>query len=390
MPALANKRVLTELLLQRLRPRAQRFLVWDERQHGLAVQVRPNGQRAWKVIYNIRGRTRWFHLGAGNAIGLQQARALARDIMYAVAKGEDPQADKRARRNAGTFAELAQNYLEQYAKRHNKSWKQADKLVRRYLLPGWGKLEAKAINRSDVRLAIGRIAAPVLANQVLAAASAIFSWAVKQEVIAVNPCRGIDRHQTTSRERVLDDRELPLFWQAFDKAGRAGIALKLILLTGQRPGEVGHMRPEHIVDGWWKMPGQPSGDWPGTKNGQSHRVWLPQPAQALLNGDIPNEVRNAPKLDPVMRAICSELGITEKVTPHDLRRTHGTKITALGFGRDAMNRVQNHREGGIASVYDRHGYAEENKRFMEAVAAEIMRLAEGREPSSKVVPLRKG
>src|SRR5262245_6124999 len=341
MPALANKRVITELTLKRLRPRAQRFLVWDERQHGLAVQVRPNGQRAWKVIYNIRGRTRWFHLGAGNAIGLQQARALARDIMYAVAKGEDPQADKRAKRNAGTFGELASNYLEQYAKRHNKSWKQADKLVQRYLLPKWAKLEAKAINRSDVRLMIGRIAAPVLANQVLAAASAIFSWAVKQEVIAVNPCHGIDRHPTTSRERVLADSELPLFWQAFDKAGRAGTALKLILLTGQRPGEVTHMRSEHIIDGWWKMPGQPTAGWPGTKNGQSHHVWLPQPAQALLDGGHFNQVEKSPKLDPVMRAICSELGIAEKVTPHDLRRTHGTKVTALGFGRDAMNRVQN-------------------------------------------------
>src|SRR5262249_25013507 len=184
--------------------------------------VRPNGLRAWKVIYNIRGRTRWFHLGAGNAIGIKQARELARDIMYAVAKGEDPQADKRARRSAGTFAEIAQNYLEQHAQRHNKSWRQADALVRRYLLSKWAKLEAKAINRSQVRLAIGRMAAPVLANQVLAAASAIFSWAVKQEVIAVNPCRGIDRYETTSRERVLDDSELPLFWQAFDKAGVAG------------------------------------------------------------------------------------------------------------------------------------------------------------------------
>ena len=50
------------------------------------------------------------------------------------------------------------------------------------------------------------------------------------------------------------------------------------------------------------------------------------------------------------------------------RRTHGTMITKLSFGRDAMNRIQNHREGGIASVYDRHGYAEENQRIMEAVA----------------------
>src|SRR5262249_4400350 len=150
------------------------------------------------------------------------------------------------------------------------------------------------------------------------------------------------------------------------------------------PGEVGHMRAEHIVDGWWEMPGKPSGDWPGTKNGQSHRVWLPQPAQALLltKGEM------SPKLDPVMRSICAELGITEKVTPHDLRRTHGTKITALGFGGDAMNRIQNHGEGGIASVYDRHEYAEENKRVMETVAAELIRLAEGREPSGKVIPLR--
>jgi integrase len=391
MPALANKRVLTELLLQRLRPRAQRFLVWDSKQNGLALQVRPNGQRAWKVIYNFRGRTRWFHLGAGNAIGLKEARELARDIMYAVAKGEDPQADKRARRNAGTFAELAERYVEDHAKRHNKSWRQADALVRRYLLPSWAKLEVKAINRSDVRLAIGRIAAPVLANQVLATASAIFSWAVKQEVVTVNPCRGIDRHQTTSRERVLADSELPLFWQAFDNAGIAGTALKLILLTGQRPGEVGHMCSGHIVDGWWEMPGKPTGDWPGTKNGQSHRVWLPQPAQSLLSEVLLSDHRTvtAPKaLSPMMRSICSELGIADKVTPHDLRRTHGTKVNALGFGRDAMNRIQNHREGGIASVYDRHKYAEENKRIMEAVAAEIMRLAEGRAASGKVVPLR--
>jgi hypothetical protein len=78
-----------------------------------------------------------------------------------------------------------------------------------------------------------------------------------------------------------------------------------------------------------------------------------------------------------MRAICAELGITDKVTQHDLRRTHGTMVTGLGFGRDAMNRIQNHREGGIASVYDRHQYAEENRRVMETVAAHILTLAEG-------------
>jgi len=61
-------------------------------------------------------------------------------------------------------------------------------------------------------------------------------------------------------------------------------------------------------------------------------------------------------LDKAMRDICLKLGIKDKVTPHDLRRTFSSKVTALGFGRDAMNRVTNHREGGIADVYDRHHY----------------------------------
>ena len=88
-----------------------------------------------------------------------------------------------------------------------------------------------------------------------------------------------------------------------------------------------------------------------------------------------------------MRKVCSSLGV-ERATPHDLRRTHGSAITRLGYGRHAMNRIQNHREGGIATVYDRHGYAEENKRIMEAVAAHIIRLAEDRPVGDNVVQFR--
>jgi integrase len=91
------------------------------------------------------------------------------------------------------------------------------------------------------------------------------------------------------------------------------------------------------------------------------------------------------RLDDAMRDACKKIG-AERATPHDLRRTHGTTVAALGFGREAMNRVQNHREGGIASVYDRHQYAEENRRVMEAVAARIMALVTG-EDGGNVVKL---
>ena len=319
--------------------------------------------------------------------------------MLEVATGRDPVAERRAERGAGTFAELANRYLEEHAKRKNKSWKQADALVRRHLLPRWGKLEAKSISRVDVRAMTGRIAAPIVANQVLAAASAIFTWAVNQEIVAVNPCRGVERNETKSRERVLSNAELPRFWNAFDNTGlMAASALKVILLTGQRPGEVSHMRREHIEDGWWTMPGKPvpTLGWPGTKNGQSHRIWLPEAALEVIAALSDDETTGfvfagsrggaVPNLDEAMRQVCAAIG-AERATPHDLRRTHGTTITALKFGREAMNRVQNHREGGIADVYDRHEYAEENKILMERVAAHIMMLAEERLPADNVVRL---
>jgi integrase len=398
----ARKRRLTELAVRKLKPGGAAYLVWDLKQPGLAIRVQPSGSRAWKAIYSYHGRPRWLHLGDARAIGLADARTLAMETMVAVARGKDPAAEKRAERGAGTFAELAERYVTHYAKKRNKSWKQSDYLVRRYLLPRWGKLQASTITRGDVRTLLAKIEAPVLANQVLAAASAIFSWAVKQEIIGSNPCRGIERNDTRSRERVLSESEVPRFWTAFDDAGHViSTALKMILLTGQRPGECAAMRHEHIKDGWWELPGEPvpALGWPGTKNGAAHRVWLPKPVQALLaelddGGETTGFVFPAARgrrgiwgLDAAMRAACKKLKV-ERATPHDLRRTHGSTITALGFGRDCMNRVQNHREGGIASVYDRHQYSDENKRVMEAVASKIMALAEGRS-DEKVVPLRR-
>ena len=390
-----NKRRLSAQFVQKARPQARAFLVWDTDQKGLAVQVQPSGYRAFKVIYRHRHRSRWFHIGDAKAIGLADARTKAAELMLAVIRdGKDPAAEKRIYRQSTTFGAMASRYVEEYAKRKNKSWPQADQLVRRYLLPMWGELDASAISPSDVRAVLGRITAPITANQVLASASAIFSWAIRQEILTNNPTRGVEQNTTTSRERILSDSEIPVFWQAFGDAGMAGKALRVLLLVGQRPGEVAHMRREHVVDGWWTLPGKPEAatEWPGTKNAQTHRVWLPQPVRdmiAELNTDDSGFVFGRVwALDKLMRRICERINIS-RATPHDLRRTHGTTVASLGFGRDAMNRIQNHREGGIASVYDRHQYADENKRIMESVASRLLDLALGTGAPTNIIPLQK-
>jgi len=224
--------------------------------------------------------------------------------------------------------------------------------------------------------------APITANQTLAAVSAVYTWATKEEILPANPCRGVARNPTTSRDRILSDAEVPLFWQAFGQAGLAGAALQVLLLTGQRPGEVAHMRREQISDGWWTMPGAPDGNgWPGTKNKQTHRVWLPKAVRSIiaeLNYDDGAGFVFGPSMDlgSTMRSICRQVAVPRAV-PHDLRRTHGSTITKLGFGRDAMNRIQNHKEGGITDIYDRHSYSSENQHVMEAVASHLLALAQG-------------
>ena len=132
----------------------------------------------------------------------------------------------------------------------------------------------------------------------------------------------------------------------------------------------------------------------GNEERRTHRVWLPTAAQSLVTEMDQTGMLLAgrvvkPSLAPSWRGhagICTKLKV-ERATPHDLRRTHGTTIISLGFGRDAMNRIQNHKEGGIGSVYDRHQYGEENKRVMGSRGRRIMALVEGRAAETNVVRL---
>ena len=378
----ANRRKLTDLFVSTRKSGERDELIWDLKQPGLALCVRTTGKRTWKVIYRHAGQPRWLHLGDVRSLGLADARRLAAHIMLDVIEGKDPAAERKAARDSGTFADLAKQYVDLISSKHNKSWKQADALVARHLLPRWGKLKANAITRADVRAMMARIEAPIVANQTLAAASSIFAWAVRQEIITVNPCVGVDRNPTTARERVLSDAEVVALWP------KLGHALKLILLTGQRPGEVAAMAREHIIEGWWQMPGRPVGSWPGTKNGRDHRVALSDTAQGLIELHLKGKVK-AKRSGERMQRLVAELGL-ERATPHDLRRTCLTWITRLGFGRDAMDRIANHKKGGITDVYDRHGYADEDKRIMTAVARHVGMLIGESAPDNVTLLAAKG
>ncbi len=396
-----RRRRLTDRFVRTVRPEPARALYWDEAQEGLVLVVHPTGRKVWRLYYRHGGRPRWYTIASASRLGLAAARAEARRLSAGMVTDPtlDVQAEKAAARRVGTFEELARRYLEEYAKRQLKSWDQSERDIERWLLPRWGHLQASTIRRADVRALHADLTSrdsPVSANKAVVRASAVFDWAIKNEVIDLpaNPAHGVESNKAKPRERHLSDAEIPAFWTGIEEAGPVrAAALRMLLLTGQRPVEVGHMRRadveigEHrLTDqngreyaaygGWWHLPGEPQEGWPGTKNEQSHRVWLPAPAVALIEEldegfYVFPGARGRPvsRLDQTMRA----LRVEPPVRPHDLRRTHGTLVTSLGFTRDQMNRLHNHKDGGIASVYDRHGYAHETRTIQEAVADLVMR-----------------
>lgn len=88
-------------------------------------------------------------------------------------------------------------------------------------------------------------------------------------------------------------------------------------------------------------------------------------------------------LDVTMRDICRQLAAA-RATPHDLRRTFGTMVTTLGFGRPSMDRLMNHKEKGVGSIFDRYSYSAETQRIMETTAARIIALAEKTDTPTKL------
>jgi hypothetical protein len=69
------------------------------------------------------------------------------------------------------------------------------------------------------------------------------------------------------------------------------------------------------------------------------------------------------------------------------------EYTGLGFGRDAMDRILNHKkskkgkEKNVIDVYDRYEYGPQDKIIMESVAANIMALIDG--GAGNVIPFEK-
>ncbi len=146
---------LTDLAIQRLKPPAAgRVEYWDVMLPGFGLRVTENDVRTWVVMYRMGGRARRLTIGRYPALSLADARALARDAMYEVAKGNDPGAAKAARNEPperNTFADAAEDFLRRHVGKLRRSTRQEyARYFEKVLVPRWGRRRLADLARADV------------------------------------------------------------------------------------------------------------------------------------------------------------------------------------------------------------------------------------------------
>lgn len=412
---------------------------------GLYLLVQSSGAKSWALRYRFDGKPKKLTVGSvllerigeapdgplpfGVPMTLTEARKAAREALQQIAEGTDPAAAKAAAKAAkaadaeagrDTVEILGQRFIERYCKPRNRSWTEVQRQFKAEINPHWGKRKAQDITKRDVLDLLDGIidrGSPVTANRVFATVRRFFGWLIERDILTASPCAGIKKPTPEkSRERILSDDELRLFWKATDGFDHPfGPMWRLLLLTGQRRNEIAGMRRSELaLDGdapAWTIPRD------RTKNANAHLVPLAPAAVDIIEGlpkigkagyvftttgetPVSGFSRSKGRLDNAMLAIlkkeaekAGEDPDKVELTPwtlHDLRRTMASGMARLNINLPVIEKCLNHVSGsfaGIVGVYQRHEFTEEKRRAFAAWADFIDGLVSDK-PAGNVVPMR--
>ncbi len=360
----------------------------------------PLGNRFWRVRYYIGEKEKIATLGTfneGDREGyLTQSQATERAAEYR----RTAKIDRLDPAEVGrTFDELYSDWLERHAKVKKRSWRADERLYKYHVKKRIGSSVVAEIKRRDILDVLDDVfkTSGVQANRVQSLISAVFGWALSEDMVEANPATGIvKRAKEIARDRVLSDAELRRWWHALDTNAtpRVATVLRILLLTGLRLNEVCGMRWDELNGDVWEIPGS------RTKSKLPHSCPLTPTVKALIDkvaiegspfvfagidrGKVIDKPISRFTPDYAYSCLAVKLGMIEpkanprdkakpNTTIHDLRRTMATNLAKFGVGEDLIDRVQGRmRRGGVGWVYNRHSYLSEKRAALEKWEAQLL------------------
>lgn len=439
--------LLTDAAVAKLRPDKKRRRIRDLGSQALFLIITTSGHKSWQMRFRRPGgKIGKVTLGPvhtdgeiaaeptiGMPLTLRAARQLAAEVHRQRSLARDVIADQKAdrhrrraeieQRQKENFESSAKRYVEEHARKRLRGWRdRARRLGLSYSPSGdeppdqikgglaerWAERTLRDIDSHDIWNVVEeakRFGAPGLtvrsevqsesrARHLRSTLSALFSWAQRQRMVEINPCRAVAAPPLPlSRDRILTNEEVRWFWTAASGIGPFEGALKLLLLTGQRRNEVAGMQWEELTQQEeWQLPKE------RTKNKRPHLVPLAAAATALIahqprigqhvftttgRTPISGWSKTKRRLHERMQKLArKERGKAFEVKPwgiHDLRRTAVTGMAELGIRPDVIEVVVNHVSGtraGVAGTYNRSTLLPERREALERWEAHVLKVVE--------------
>lgn len=423
----------TEKAIAAAKPKSSRYYLREGR--GFALQILPSGAKAFVYLFELNKSKGYVLLGHYPDCSLADARIAYNDAYKLVKKGIDPRDQKKAiaeekakaAREAALEADAATTlatHLEKYTfdtllkdgvpedfvpttveqlagvwfvnyskENHSERWQgSAASCIKVHILPNIGHMEIAAVRHKHAVSLIQKIAStvPGSARNTMKFARQMFKYACRQEWAEVQPfieiTESVPKIAPKADERHLDDDEVVKAWEEIGKSASSREikrALKLILVTAQRPGEVAQMHRDQIKGRWWTIPAEVAG-----KNEREHRVYLTETALELI-GDckgyifpsgrgkrghvsqnaLSQAINRGYLSDDVVKVVGNRKIKARKEpyfgmkpwSPHDLRRTARTNMARVGVSDEVGEEVVNHIKPGVVGVYNKYRYDNEKK-----------------------------
>jgi integrase len=337
-------------------PPTQNVTYFDDQTPAFGIRVSYSGRKTWIVMRGReRGRTR---LGYYPDLSLSAARTRAKALLL-----EQHPAPTM------TFDEALAVFLSVHCSQKNKprTAAETERLLRRHFTSIKSKQLGDISHHHITGIIDGILETPSEANHAFTAIRTFFRFAVRRRFISRSPVEGLQiPSRVVARERVLTDDELVKVWKAAAEIGYPfGVIVQLLILTGQRRGEIASLRWHWIKGDMITLPKEV------VKNNRTHTFPVGRRALSLIEntphvGDFLFPARgnngapfsgwskSKPRLD--------RLSGVGGYTLHDCRRTFAVGLQRCGINVEVIETLLNHKSGvfrGIVGVYQRHDFIDE-------------------------------
>jgi integrase len=382
-----TKAKLTETQIKNAKTKPVAYKLYDE--GGLCLLVRPSGTKVWQLPYRLSGKYNVYTLGQYPDIGSADARRLKDETKKLIKAGLDPNRHKQEQfqRSLGatesTFEAVGREWhgKQIWNIKHSKNILKA---LEKDVFPKIGFKQVNKITAQDILSVLHGIEkrdALDVAKRVNQRCVAIFDYAIAKNLCEFNPAIGRTKALKTQEVKhrpSLREKQLPDFIKKLEeyKGGKiVQTALKLLLLTFVRPGELRWARWDEIDEkkAEWRIPAE------RMKMKRTHTVPLSKQALSVLEELqkktgrtellFPGE-RGADKpiSDVTLIKALQIMGYTgdKKVVPHGMRHTASTILHENNFKSEVIETQLAHKDKNkIRATYNHALYLEERKQLMQ-------------------------